>query len=113
MDLKPKRLVARMAQHHEAVIAARLAGLSWSEIGDRLGASGAATRKAHVRALAAMRAGKLVPLEQMPLPDPSARATQAVPAPTPGDTKKPVPGKHPSGRHLLPGEKSRDDGLEF
>jgi hypothetical protein len=72
MDLKPKRLVARMAHHHEAVIAARRAGLSWSEIGDLFGASGAATRKAHVRALAAMRAGKLVPLEQMPLPLPKS-----------------------------------------
>ncbi|UEO00462.1 hypothetical protein A9R16_003410 [Acidiferrobacter thiooxydans] len=79
MDLKPKRLMARMARHQEAVIAARLAGLSWSEIGDRLGASGAATRKAHVRALAAMQSGKLVPLEQVPLPDPPM--TQATPSP--------------------------------
>ena len=70
MDLKPKRLMARVACHQEAVIAARLAGLSWSEIGERLGASGAATRKAYARAQAAMRSGKLVPLEQTPLPDP-------------------------------------------
>jgi hypothetical protein len=81
MDLKPKRLMARMARHQEAVIAARLAGLSWSEIGDRLGASGAATRKAHVRALAAMQSGKLVPMEQAPLPLLDSPMTQAATSP--------------------------------
>ena len=79
MDLKPKRLMARMACHQQAVIAARLAGLSWGEIGARLGASGAATRKAYIRALAAMQSGKLVPLEQTPLPDPPM--TQAITSP--------------------------------
>ena len=111
--MQMKRLMARMACHRGAVIAARLAGETWTEIGSRLGIPGEAARKAFTRAQAAVRAGRLVPREQFPLPDPSARATQAVPAPTPGDTKKPVPGKHPSGRHLLPGEKLRDDGLEF
>ena len=81
MDLKPKpkRLMARMARHQESVIAARLAGFSWNEIGERVGASGAATRKAHIRALAAMRSGKLVPMEQAPLPD--SPMTQAATSP--------------------------------
>ena len=111
--MQMKRLIARLACYQEAVSAARLAGETWMEIGNRLGIPGEAARRAYARAQAAVRAGHLVPREQLPLPDPSARATQAVPAPTPGDTKKPVPGKHPSGRHLLPGEKLRDDGLEF
>ncbi len=111
--MQMKRLMARMACYQEAVAAARQAGMTWMEIGDRVGMPGEAARKAFARAVAAMQAGRLVPREQLPLPDPSARPAQAAPAP--GDTKKPVPipGRHPSGRHLLPGEKLRDDGLEF
>ena len=106
-----KRLMARMACYQEAIVAARQAGMTWMEIGDRVGMPGEAARKAFARAVAAMQAGRLVPREQLPLPDPSARPAQAAPAP--GDTKKPTPGMHPSGRRLMPGEKLRDDGLEF
>jgi hypothetical protein len=62
--------MARMACHQEAVVMARQAGMTWAEIGERMGVPGESARKAHVRALAAMQSGKLVPLEQVPLPDP-------------------------------------------
>lgn len=64
-----KRLMARVATHRDAITKARMAGITWGEIGDRLGVSSAAARKAHVRALAAMQSGRLVPREQLPLPD--------------------------------------------
>ncbi|AWP24540.1 hypothetical protein C4901_15395 [Acidiferrobacter sp. SPIII_3] len=97
MDLKPKRLMARMARHQEAVIAARLAGLSWNEIGERLGASGAATRKAFVRAQAAMQSGKLVPLEQTPLPDPPVTQATAPVATVPRSASLSGPEKKDEG----------------
>lgn len=78
---KPKRLMARVACHQGAIAIARQAGFTWKEIGARLGASGAATRKAFARAQAAMEAGRLVPMEQAPLPDP--------PPPPPAATVKP------------------------
>lgn len=73
--MQMKRLMARMACHREAVITARLAGETWTEIGRRLGIPGEAARKAFARATAAMQTGRLVPLEQAPLPDPQATAT--------------------------------------
>jgi hypothetical protein len=81
-----KRLMARMACHQEAVAAARLAGETWMEIGSRLGIGGEAARKAYSRAQAAVQAGRLVPREQLPLPDPtpiSAPAAQPAAKPKP------------------------------
>ncbi len=70
MQIKLKRLQARMAAYQAAVVTARQAGMTWTEIGERLGMPGEAARKAFVRAQAAMQSGKLIPMEQAPLPDP-------------------------------------------
>ena len=84
--MRLRRLTARVAEHRDAIAAARLAGWTWTEIGERIGVSGEAARRAHARALAAMQVGRLVPLEQIPLPEP-ASATPAPPAAQP----KPAP----------------------
>lgn len=78
-----KRLMVRVATHRDAITKARMAGITWGEIGDRLGVSGAATRKAHARALAAMQSGRLVPREQLPLPDQSPISAPDAPHPQP------------------------------
>ena len=65
-----KRLQARAACHQEAIAAGRRAGMTWTEVGERLGMPGEAARKAFARATAAMQAGRLIPLEQAPLPEP-------------------------------------------
>ena len=70
-----KRLTARVAGYMDSITAARRAGMTWAEIGDRVGVPGEAARKAFARARAAVHAGRLVPLEQAPLPDPQATAT--------------------------------------
>ncbi len=75
MQIKLKRLQAHMACHQVAVAAARQAGMTWTEIGERMGMPGEAARRAFARAQAAMRAGRLVPMEQVPLPDPPSPAT--------------------------------------
>jgi hypothetical protein len=74
-----KRLMARMACHQEAVTAARSAGETWMEIGARLGIGGEAARKAYSRAQAAVQAGRLVPREQLPLPDSTTISVPAAP----------------------------------
>jgi hypothetical protein len=73
--MQMKRLMARMACHREAIALARQAGMTWAEIGERIGVPGEAARKAYARAQAAIQAGRLTPLEQTPLPDPQAAAT--------------------------------------
>ena len=75
--MQMKRLMARMACHRKAIALARQAGMTWAEIGDRVGVPGEAARKAFARATAAMQTGRLVPLEQTPLP-PDPQATAAV-----------------------------------
>ena len=75
--MRLRRLTARVAEHRDAIAAARLAGWTWTEIGERIGVSGEAARRAHARALAAMQSGKLVPLEQTPLPE----LPEPIPAP--------------------------------
>ncbi len=107
----PKRS-ARVAAFVQPITRARERGLTWKQIVQEIGqsvgidpeAKGAADRLrlAFKAAIAQIGRGRLNP-EQV----------QAVPAPAPGDTKKPTPGMHPSGRRLMPGEKLRDDGLEF
>lgn len=65
-----KRLDARAAQHASAITAARAGGMTWAEIGARLGGiSGRAARRAFARAQVAAGAGRLVTAEQAPLPD--------------------------------------------
>jgi hypothetical protein len=81
MQIKLKRLQARAARHLEAVAAARQAGMTWAEIGERLEMPGEAARKAFARAKAAMQSGRLTPLEQAPLPEP--------PDPPPSVTQSP------------------------
>jgi hypothetical protein len=113
-NLQSPKLTARVAPLVQPITRARERGLTWTqivrEIGQSVGidpeAKGAADRLrlAFKAATAQIERGRLKPAQ-----------AQAVPpiVPAPGDTKKPVPGRHPSGRHLLPGEKLRDDGLEF
>lgn len=100
MQTKPKRLMARVACHQEAIAIARRAGFTWKEIGERLGASGAATRKAFSRAQAAMQAGRLVPMEQAPLPEPPDPPAAPQPyRPAPQTPKTPIsPTTHGAGQ---------------
>ena len=79
-----KRLMARAATHMDAITRARLAGLSWNEIGARLEVSGEAMRKAHARAQVAMDSGRLVPREQLPLPDQDSIPVSLAPQPCHG-----------------------------
>lgn len=78
-----KRLMARIAAHRDAITRARLAGLSWSEIGERMGAGGESMRKAYARAQMAMDSGRLLPLEQLPLPDQAPTPVPAAQHPQP------------------------------
>ena len=75
-----KRLLARVAACRAAIEAARLAGATWAEIGERLGATGGATRKAYLRSQIEMQAGRLVPIEQSPLPELVSKTAPAGPA---------------------------------
>ena len=101
--MQMKRLMARMACYQEAVAAARQAGMTWMEIGDRMGVPGEAARKAFARAVAAMQAGRLVPLEQTPLP-PDPQATAAVrPVTAKPYTPGPLTGEQQQERPARPG----------
>ena len=79
--MQMRRLMARMACHQAAIVAARQAGMTWAEIGERIGVPGEAARKAHARAQAAIQAGRLKPLEQTPLPEPQAAVRAVTPKP--------------------------------
>ena len=78
-----QRLMARAAEYRDAIGAARLAGMTWTEIGERLGVSGAAMRKARARARVSMEAGRLVPIQQLPLPEPALKPDPMPPAAKP------------------------------
>lgn len=96
-----RRLMARAAGHRDAITAARMAGWTWTEIGERLGVSGEAMRRAYSRAQAAMQVGRLVPLEQTPLPEPAPPIATPVPP-----TAKPKPA--PSLSEPLAGEQRQE-----
>ena len=95
MQIKLKRLQARAARHLEAVAAARQAGMTWAEIGERLEMPGEAARKAFARAKAAMQSGRLTPLEQAPLPPVIPPSTGK------GDATKTEAGKWQSNKDFL------------
>ncbi len=101
MDLK--RLTARVAGHIEAIEAAKKAGMTWGEMAPLFNASSAeAIRKAFARAQRGIEAGRIVPIEQLPLPS--------------GDRKPPAPALKPTISRSpppLPGQKIRDDGFNF
>lgn len=78
-----QRLMARAAEYRDAIDAARLAGMTWTEIGERLGVSGAAMRKACARARASMEAGRLVPMQKVPLPELALKPDPMPPAAKP------------------------------
>lgn len=95
--MRLRRLMARAAEHRDAITAARMAGWTWTEIGERLGVSGEAMRRAHARAQAAMQSGKLVPLEQTPLPDPPVTQATAPVATVPRSASLSGPEKKDEG----------------
>ena len=96
--MQMRRLMARMACHQAAIVAARQAGMTWAEIGERMGVPGEATRKAFSRAMAAIQAGRLTPLEQTPLPEPQATVATVrtvtvkpyAPGPLTGEQERPA-----------------------
>jgi hypothetical protein len=100
--MQMKRLMARLACYQQAIVAARQAGMTWMEIGDRMGVPGEAARKAFARATAAMQTGRLVPLEQAPLPDPQATATVRIVTAKPY-TPGPLTGEQQQERPARPG----------
>lgn len=72
-----KRLTARVAGYMDSITAARRAGMTWGELATLFCApSGEALRKAFARARQGIQEGRLVPIEQLPLPI-------SVPAPKP------------------------------
>ena len=74
--MRLKRLIAR---HADAISRARRAGLTWDEIGARLGVSGETIRKAYARTRPAMFSGRLVPEDRLPLPDFPSNPVQNAP----------------------------------
>ena len=81
MDLKLRRLTARVAAHMDAIAAARRAGATWGDLAELFGApSGEALRKADSRARQGIREGRLAPIERLPLPPaPAPKPSAAAP----------------------------------
>ena len=104
MDLK--RLTARVAGHIEAIEVAKKAGMTWDELAALFKAPSAeALRKAVARARQGMVKGRLVPIEQLPLP-----TSSPLPVTANGSLPRAKGGTSPPP---LPGQKIRDDGFDF
>ena len=101
--MEPRKLTARVAVYLDSIASARRRGITWAELAAVLGAaSGPALRAAARRARIAIESGRIVPGEQLPLPEPPTApargpAPQAPGAPPPGTP----PFKRPSAQEAL------------
>ena len=105
---------ALVLRRYKDIELARQQRWRWAEIAAGLGlpaARGPALAEAFNRTAKAIAEKKLKPIDA---PAPAATGTAAKPRTTATATGTPVaPGYHPSGRRLAPGEKVREDGLDF
>ena len=94
---------------------ARQQGWRWPEIAEGLGFPadrGRAIGEAFNRIARKVAEKKLKPID-VPAPAATATAKPWTTAATGTTAAVPAPGYHPSGRRLAPGEKLREDGLDF
>lgn len=87
--MEPRKLTARVAGYLDAIRAARERGITWAELAEVFSARSAPALRAAVRrARSAVDTGRIVPGEQMLLPEPPQQAVvvltsrdQSTPAP--------------------------------
>ena len=108
---------ALVLRRYKEIEHARQQRWRWAEIAEGLGlpsARGPALAEAFNRATRRIAEKKLKPIDApAPAATGTASAKPRTTAATGTQSATVAPGYHPSGRRLAPGEKLRDDGLDF